>query len=73
MSETPHRAPQRTAPGRHVCCFPQNPPRSGHAVPPQSLSLGELRGPDMNAYARAKSELVEETLARALQDTSHAA
>lgn len=28
--------------------------------------------PDMNAYARAKSELVEEIIARALRDTSNA-
>ena len=39
---TPNHALQRTAPGRHACCSPQSPPRSSHAVPPRSLSLGSL-------------------------------
>ena len=36
------QALQRTAPGRHACCSPQSPPRSRHASPPLSLSLGSL-------------------------------
>ena len=35
--------------------------------------LSEEDWPDMNAYARAKSEVVEEIIVRALQDTSHVA
>src|SRR6478609_4452653 len=36
----PKLALQRTAPGCHACCFPQNSPRSSHASPPSSLGLG---------------------------------
>ena len=42
QSATPNHALQRTAPVCHACCSPQSPPRSSHASPPLSLSLGSL-------------------------------
>jgi hypothetical protein len=39
---TANQTLQRTAPGRHACCFPKSLPRSSHAVPPRSLSLEAL-------------------------------
>ena len=39
---TANHALQRTAPVCHACCSPQSPPRSSHASPPLSLSLGSL-------------------------------
>ena len=40
--KTPNQALQRTAPGCHVGCSPQSPPRSRRASPPLSLSLRSL-------------------------------
>lgn len=41
-TNAPNHALQRTAPVCHACCSPQNPPRSSHASPPLSLSLGSF-------------------------------
>ena len=37
--QRPNRSVERTAPVRHVCCFPRSPPRSSRASPTLSLTF----------------------------------